>query len=201
MLTGTILIAFTVEEFLIVDDHQHLIGTFHYFLATKYTIKRLVRPNIFLGWTISFPSDGRIVISQPSLVLTTIINASIASINGRKTPYSYGEYLQPPMPHDKPLPSTAPKFRKSVGDLRYLCDSTRPDLYFITGILGRAMHLPTTRNWRKIKAVIRYLIMTKHLGIRLPPEQKRAVTLRLLHAYAEAIFGRQPGDRQSTLEL
>lgn len=88
-----------------------------------------------------------------------------------------------------------------MGDLRYLYDITRPDLAFITVILGRAMHLPTTSHWRILRAVIRYLIKIQHLGIRFPLGQKQPPTLRLLHEYAEASFGGQLGDRKFTSGL
>lgn len=196
-----ILITVNVDDFLILASHQHLIDTFYFVFATKYVIKRLGRPSLLLVCTINFPSDGRIIIIQPSLVLTKIANASIAAINERQNTYNYGEDLRTPMPHETALPSMAPKLRQIVGDLRYLCDRTRPDLPFITEILGGEMHLPTTRHWYILKAEILYLITTKHLGIRFLPGQKRPPTLRLLHEYDDATFGGQQGDRKSTSGL
>lgn len=99
----------TVGDFLIVSFHNRLIDHFYNFFNSKYFVKLLVRPTFFLGWTVIYPSDGSNIIIQTSLILTTIVNAVTAAINGRQIPCTYVEDVCPPMEHDTPLPSTNPK--------------------------------------------------------------------------------------------
>lgn len=69
---GPILISVNVDDFLIRASHKHLIEKFHSFYATNYAIIRLLGPSVVLHWTMNFPPGRRVVIRQPSVVLTTI---------------------------------------------------------------------------------------------------------------------------------
>lgn len=60
------------------------------------------------------------------------------------------------------LPETIDLYRKLVGDVRYIADSTRPDIAFVAGRLGAASAKPTERHWRLMKAALRYLKRTRN---------------------------------------
>lgn len=194
---GRILVAVTVDDFLVIATAQSLIDDFYDFLTRKYTVKRLGRPTLFLGWTIHTHDNGDVTISQPALVRTTIANADMSSANGKLTPYTYQNDLHAPCPDDTHMPHTIDKFRQIVGDMRYLADSTRPDLAFITTKLGAAMHAPTARHWAALKAAIRYLIHTVHTGITYRAQLKRAPQTRFLRAFSDASFASDNLDRKS----
>lgn len=74
---------------------------------------------LFLGWTVSYPNDGSIIISQMSLVTKTISNEGTAAMNDRQTPYTYGADLRPHMEHDIPLLSTT----QDLVNFSALCDT------------------------------------------------------------------------------
>lgn len=84
---GSILMEITIDDFLIVASQLRLIHHFYNVLRIKYAVKRLGRQTVFLGWTVTYPHDRSIILSQQSLVLTKISNGRTADMNGRLKPY------------------------------------------------------------------------------------------------------------------
>lgn len=134
-------------------------------LTAKYTVKRLGRPIEFLGWPVTYPSDGSTHRSQPALVNYKITNDRITAALGPQTRYPYERQLNPPTPVDTPLPTVAETLRKLVRDLWYLADSSSTDLSYVTAKLGTAVNQTTTRHWHAMKSTIRYLIQAENTGI------------------------------------
>ncbi len=59
-------------------------------------------------------------------------------------------------------PTQAKKYRSLVATVNYLALDW-PDLQFAAGVLGRTASRPTTRSWKNLKKVSRYLV--SHLRI------------------------------------
>lgn len=127
-----ILISVTVDDLLVIAFAKYLIDQFLRTLDVKYNMKRLGRPDRFLGWNVTYPADCSIIVNQPALVHATIVNYNIQCDNGRHTTYACGEDLSPPTVYDRYFPSMETQYRMLVGDFRYLPDSTWTDLAFIT---------------------------------------------------------------------
>lgn len=142
--------------------------------------------------------DDNIHISQPALVKATIQNASITQANGRSTPYNADEDLSAPTDDDTLIRYNMEKYRQLVGDLRYLADSTGPDLAYVTSKLAAAISKTTTRHWAALKAVIRYLICTPMMGIIFRAAQQRPTNSKRLQGYSDASFAADAADRKST---
>lgn len=98
-------------------------------------------------------------ITKPaSLVRTTIENAGMATSNGYLTPFDYILNLRAPDAEDDKVPHVFDNFRQLIGNLRYLTDSTRPELGYITSKLCMAMHTPTTRLLSEYKLRLFYTL-------------------------------------------
>ena len=54
-------------------------------------------------------------------------------------------------------------YASAVGSLQYAQVCTRPDLTFVTGLLGRFQSNPGTEHWKLVKKVLHYLQETKGL--------------------------------------
>ena len=54
-------------------------------------------------------------------------------------------------------------YSSAVGSLQYSQVCTRPDLAFVTGLLGRYQSNPGIEHWKLVKKVLRYLQATKGL--------------------------------------
>lgn len=81
-------------------------------------------------------------LAHPALVQKTLENADMKQENPRKTPYNNDVTVSTTNITDIPTAQYRDKYRKLVGDLRYLADSTYPDFAKITGKLGAALNQP-----------------------------------------------------------
>ena len=54
-------------------------------------------------------------------------------------------------------------YASAVGSLQHAQVCTRPDLAFITGLLGRFQSNPEIEHWKLVKKILRYLQGTKGL--------------------------------------
>jgi hypothetical protein len=57
-------------------------------------------------------------------------------------------------------------YQRIVGSLRFAADTTRPDIAYITGVLGSFLADPRTSHMAAAKHVLKYLNHTKHLVLR-----------------------------------
>ena len=48
-------------------------------------------------------------------------------------------------------------YASAVGSLQYAQVCTRPDLSFVTGVLGRYQSNPGIEHWKMVKKVLRYV--------------------------------------------
>lgn len=195
---GPTLVAVTVDELLVIAPAEGDIDGFNKILTSKYQVKRLGKRQEFLGWSVTYESDDGIMISHPTLAQTTLANAIMKDCNPRQTPYKNDEEVCPPQLGDTLTPQHQEKFRQLVGDLNYSADSTRTDLGYITGKLGAALTKPTARHLEALKAVMRYLKETTHVGIKFAGGQQRPPEARLLQRFTDASYAADTTDRKST---
>ena len=84
-----------------------------------------------------------------------------------------------------------------VGSLNYIAQTTRPDITFAVGALGRHTSSPTSEHWRAALHVLSYLYTTRHVGITfhraLVPGARFAVM-----GLCDADYGGDPASRRST---
>lgn len=123
------------------------------------------------GWSFTYSDDKRITISQPALVHATLTNARMKHCNGPLMPYNHMESLHPSEPNDTHCFDTIEHYPQLVGDLRYLADCQRPDLEYAKDKIGCATQSPTTRQWRAMKAALRYLIKRLKKALHSQPTQ------------------------------
>ena len=93
-------------------------------------------------------------------------------------------------------------FRSVLGQISYMMLSCRPDLAFACSQLARVQGHPTTKHWKMLMHVVKYLRNTRDHGVSYGPgDHDRNV----LHAYADASWADIPGSvtapdaRKSTL--
>lgn len=97
-----------------------------------------------------------------------------------------------------------------MGELRYIANSTRPDITFIVNRLAAATHNRTKRHWLHLKRLMRYLAGTRNDGIMCKPGQQRDALIcfvndpsmsRRTHpiqTFLDADFAGDESDRNST---
>ena len=113
-------------------------------------------------------------ISQPQLTQEFINATGMQAKNPSPTPYSLGADLSPRKPEEKLLEKKYP-FAKALSILRYLVDSTSPDLAYISSTLARHTQQSTTRHWLAMKQIARYLQHTKGMDCSMDQELTHSV--------------------------
>lgn len=104
-------------------------------------------------------------ISRPYLAqrLADLLGATPARTNG--TPYIHGLDISPRAVAEPIVTEHQSTMASAVGMLRYLVDSTRPDLAYVTAALARSIRHPTYRHWRALRQVAKYVASTLHFGL------------------------------------
>ena len=143
--------------------------------------------------------NGNIHINQPSYVRSLLETLALKHAYGRKTPYS-NSMMGPPTEGDQFIDTCLGEhYRKSVGEIRWLTDCTRPDLAFIAGMLASATSQLTVRHWNMLKLTGRYLMDTCMHGLTY---FSKKTTPRhpaiFLCSYSDSDFAADESDRKST---
>ena len=72
--------------------------------------------------------NGDIHASQPNAIQYVIKKADMDMANSKPTPYNTKTTLHGPTEDDEPLPKITKIYQQLLRDIRYIADSTRPDL-------------------------------------------------------------------------
>lgn len=163
--SGCVLIAVTIDDFLVTAPAQSDIDQFATVLRIKYTVKDLRTPTRYLGWSITRKGTGPIHISQPSLITKILTSNNMADDNPRSTPLPKNADYDDSNSSPQLPPSDTERFQSTLGDIRYLADGTRPDIAYAASRLAKHTHKPTTAHQHLLKHLTRYLKHTTHSGI------------------------------------
>lgn len=128
--------------FYVTASDPAMITTLYQRLKQKYRIKRLGPPTQYLNWNMQRSPDGSIHISQGHTISSILEKLCMSDCNTKQTPLP--EKLNDSADNDtEPLPARlSDKFRRTIGDLRYIADSTRPDIYHALNRLAFSMVKP-----------------------------------------------------------
>jgi len=84
-------------------------------------------------------------------------------------------------------------YASAVGSIMYAQVCTRPDLTFVTGMLGRYQSDPGPNHWKAIKKVLHYLQGTKSYML----THRRSDNLEII-GYSDAVFAGCVDTKKST---
>ena len=157
-------IAVTIDDFAVATKSPELYQELLADLSTTYMVKDLGLARQIIGWTV-MRNGSAIHISQPQQTETFLQILNMQSATPKHTPYASGLKLHAAEQDEDVLNTTQYPYATAIGVLRYLVDSTRPDLAYVTGALAIHAARPTLRHWRALKAVARYLSGTRKYGI------------------------------------
>ena len=188
-----ILIGISMDDFLPVATNRHMIDKLYTVLRTKYKVKRLGQPDTYLNWTIQYRKEG-IHISQPQHIDSVVAMLAQHQSNPQRTPYLDGVKVDPPTTDETTREDIADIYGSAVGEIRYIADSTRPDIAFAATALARALKGPTQRHWKLLQRLAQYLHTTRTEGILMPRGTNQGITI---HAYSDADYANDETTRKS----
>jgi len=186
-----VLLVITVDDFLVVSNHIPLVNKVKTRLQQKYTLKDLGQVTNILGWKVEHSKEG-IKISQPGYIQNLIDRFGQTDAKPFPSPIA-SELVADLNSESKPLDTSTYEYKSLIGSLRYLCDSTRPDLSYIVGFLGRYSHAPTQHHWKAAIRILRHLKTSSSKGILYPRGFSTG-----LQAYSDSDFAACPDTRRST---
>ena len=181
----------TIDDFLVVSNCSRLRETAKQQLESKYVIKDLGPVKHILGWKVNRDNTG-IHVSQPAYIATLLQNFGLTGAKPASSPVA-SDILNTTKHLSEPLDTSKFNYTSLVGSLRYLADSTRPDISYITGFLGRYSHNPTKLHWQAGLRVLRYLKDTPNQCLHYRTQFQSS-----LKAFSDSDFATCESTRRST---
>eukprot|EP00178_Gracilaria_changii_P023027 TRINITY_DN68_c0_g1_i13.p1 TRINITY_DN68_c0_g1~~TRINITY_DN68_c0_g1_i13.p1 ORF type:complete len:1094 (-),score=78.92 TRINITY_DN68_c0_g1_i13:769-4050(-) len=197
--TGNTLVSTTIDDFLILGQTQKHIDELYAQLLQKYKVKRLGKPTRFLGWTVTHLDNGDVHVAQPDAIDAILEQTNMQYSNPSQTPYNALTHLDQHKDTPYLTPEQATHYRQILGEIRYITDSTRPDLIYATNRLAQHMNKPQKHHQQALKTLIRYLRGTRSYGLLYKSTKyKPSERHKLLKVYSDADFANSSNRKSVT---
>ena len=102
--------------------------------------------------------------------------------------------MDPPTDTEAGRDDIAEIFGNAVGEIRYITDSTRPDIEFAATAFARTLKKPTQRHWNLAQRLTQYLHTTRNDGILMPFNKSKRLQIK---AYSNADYANDQTTRKS----
>jgi hypothetical protein len=156
-----------VDDILLASSDVTLLQETKGFLSSKFDMKDLGEASFVLGIEIHRDRNkGVLGLSQKSYIEKMLKKYSMHKCSPSPAPIvkgdRYGDHQCPKNSYELNQMKAVP-YASAVGSLQYATTCTRPDLAYVTGLLGRFQSNPGQEHWKLVKKVLRYLQGTKSL--------------------------------------
>jgi Reverse transcriptase (RNA-dependent DNA polymerase)/Integrase core domain len=173
-------------------------------LQDYFDINDLGETKSILGIKINYDRDkGALMLSQENYIENILKEFKMEQCPFIDTPMQKEvDYRGPlsslhsPLNEDERRYMQDKPYRKLVGMLIYLVNCTRPDLFYVTITLSRFVNDPGPLHWKSGLRVLRYLRLTKHLGLKFVRQPLKNDMFQL-SSYTDADWGNNVDDRTS----
>lgn len=186
-----------VDDILLATNDIDLLHETKRFLSGIFEMKDLGDANFVLGIQISRDrSRGILGLSQRNYIERVLKRYGMHDCKPLETPVAKGDkFSLTQCPKGSLEIQEMQKFPYAsvVGSLMYAQVCTRPDIAFITGMLGRYLSNPGMDHWKAAKRVMRYLKRTKHHAL----TYRRSETLEII-GYSDSDFAGCQDSKRST---
>lgn len=178
-----------VDDILIAGSDKEIIDQTYFNLAKHFEVKDLGTIKYYLGISVSRDQDGNFYIDQESYIKKIAEEAGLQNAKPSKYPLDPGYYK---LPESSALPEDN-DYRKLIGKLLYVSTNSRPDISSSVCILSQKVSNPTVTDLLEVKRIIRYLVETKDLKLKLSTKNPD----RTLEFYSDANWAEDRKDRKS----
>jgi hypothetical protein len=156
-----------VDDILLASNDVSLLQETKKFLSSHFDMKDLGEASFVLGIEIHRDRNkGVLGLSQKAYIEKILKKYSMHKCSSTPAPIvkgdKYGEHQCPKNQIELEQMRSVP-YASAVGSLQYAQICTRPDISFVTGLLGRYQKNPGLEHWKLVKKVLRYLQGTKGL--------------------------------------
>ena len=186
-----------VDDILLASSDINLLLETKKFLSCKFDRKDLGEASYVLGIEIHRDrSNGILGLSQKIYIEKVLKKYNMHKCSASPAPIvkgdKFGTFQCPKNEYEAVQMKTVP-YASAVGSIMYAQVCTRPDLAFITGMLGRYQSNPGIDHWKAVKKALRYLQGTKDLML----TYKRSDNLEVI-GYLDADFAGCVDTKKST---
>ena len=186
-----------VDDILLASSDVNLLTETKKFLSSKFEMKDLGEASFVLGIEIHRDrSKGVLGLSQKTYLEKILAKYNMHACNPTPAPIvkgdKYGKFQCPKNQYERERMKAVP-YASVVGSLQYAQVCTRPDLAFVTGVLGRFQDKPGTKHWELGKKALRYVQGTK--GLMLVYRRSDSLEIK---GYSDADYGEDKDERKPT---
>jgi len=186
-----------VDDILLASSDKNMLLETKRFLSSKFDMKDLGEAGYVLGIEIHRDrSRGILGLSQRAYVEKVLKKYNMHKCSASPAPVvkgdKFGTFQCPRNNHESAQMKSIP-YASIVGSIMYAQVCTRPDLAFVTGMLGRYQSNPGLDHWKAAKKVLRYLQGTKGLML----TYKKSDNLEVV-GYSDADFAGCVDTKKST---
>ena len=178
---GQIIIAAWVDDILIIGKNKDVLDL-KKSMCRAFKTKDMGEADTYLSLEIIRNRPYRtLTIASTAFIESTLAEFGMQDCNTVSTPLDPNVKLTYRTPSEPAAAEGTAQYQKLVGCLIYLSITTRPDLGYTAGLLGRYMHDPSEAHWLAGKRVLRFLKGTMKealiLGKRSSGEKAKHFTL------------------------
>jgi len=186
-----------VDDILLASSDVNLLLETKKFLSSNFDMKDLGEASFVLGIEIHRDRrKGVLGLSQKAYLEKVLKKYCMHASKSTFAPIvkgdSFGKHQCPKNQYELKQMKVVP-YASAVGSLQYTQLCTRPDLSFVTGVLGRYQSNPGIDHWKMVKNVVRYVRGTTGLMV----TYRKSESLET-EGYSDSDFAGDVDDRKST---
>jgi hypothetical protein len=168
-------VVYTDDTILIGPDQKEIDKIFN-ILDKNFKIEDQGTLNDYLGVNIEKRKDGKLEMTQPTLILSILKDLGLWEINHKNKPTvrttpALSTVILTSHEEDEDFDNKAFDYRQVVGKLLYLEKSTRPDIACAVHQCARFCTAPKAKHAEAVKRIGRYLLGTKDKGLIINPKE------------------------------
>ena len=160
-------------------------------LSKMLDIRDLGKVCNFLSLRVTYCDRKNVYLDQETYAKSVLEHFGMADAKGLKTPLVVNDCDKLSLPNEKKIQIDPTTYRKGIGSLLYLGNSTRPDIMFSVCKLSQHNSNPANENWCDVKHLFRYLKYTERLALHYSQENKP------IEVYVDADWANNRIDRRS----
>jgi hypothetical protein len=192
----TILVLY-VDDILLASNSLDMLHESKRLLSHNFDMKDLGEASYVIGIEIHRDRiNGTLGLSQKAYIDRVLTRFNMQHSSPSVAPVVKGDVFgsfQCPKTEDEKAQMRMIPYASVVGSLMYAQVCTRPDIAYVTGMLGRYLSNPGLDHWKAAKKVLRYLKGTKDYKL----TYRRSDVLEVV-GYSDSDFAKCKDDRKST---
>jgi hypothetical protein len=162
--TGATIIAW-VDDILLIGSAEE-VQSMRSAIQRRFTIKDLGNVKFFLSMLVERDRGRRIIYLSQRVYLDKVLKRfRMDECKGCATPMDVKAKLHARREEEEAADKVL--YQEAVGSLTYAAITTRPDIAYATGLVGRFAADPSMLHWAAVKRILRYLKDSLGLRIRL----------------------------------